>query len=219
MLKDKSQYDSLSAIINNSENIFRKEYDQREPETKVTLSVGIYRNTKVFSNSISNAIIGVLNLLPNGVINMSEDMPNLVETSVNVGKIWTDLKYINITSSIRSSKNKDINSIVERFNQLKVAFNMTLKTEHPYPAWSYNKHSKLKETAKEVYKKVYNEELKEIAIHAGLECGFFANKKADLDIISFGPTIKDIHTTSEVVDIVSVRNVYLFLNKILAELK
>ncbi len=219
MLKEEEQYDSLSAIINNSENIFRKEYNQREPNTKVILQKGFYEKVKVFSKSTDNAIIGVLNLLPNGVMKMSEDIPDLVETSVNIGKLWTDLNYINIIASIRSSNEESIISMVDTFNRLKIAFNLLFKTEYPYPAWSYNKNSKLKETAKAIYKNIFQKEFNEIAMHAGLECSFFINKKADLDIISFGPTIKNIHTTEESVDIDSVRRVYELLKEILIKLK
>ncbi|MDD2371902.1 MAG: beta-Ala-His dipeptidase [Firmicutes bacterium] len=219
MLKSKEQEAGLSAIINNSQNIFRKEYDQREPNVKVTLIENEISKVKVFSKSTTISLIGLLNLLPDGVIKTSEDIKDLVETSTNIGEIYSKPNHITIITSIRSSKNESINSIVGMFNQLKIAFNLQLKTEHSYPGWNYNKNSELKEIAKDVYKNLYNQSLEEIAIHAGLECGFFANKKADLDIISFGPTIKNIHTIDESVDLDSVRRVFIFLKELLNTLK
>ncbi len=219
ILNNVNQHEALSAIINNSQNIFRKELHHCEPNVKVTLFKNELNKVYVYSKSTTIALIGVLNLLPNGVIKKSEDIPDLVETSTNIGKIYTDSKYIIISTSIRSSKIESITSIVDMFNQLKIAFNLLLETENSYPGWFYNKDSKLKEIAKDVYKNLFNQELKEIAIHAGLECGFFANKKADLDIISFGPTIKNIHTTEESVNIDSVRNIYSLLIELLKKLK
>ena len=218
LLKNKEQFEALDALINNSQNIFQKELRHQDPDVKVKLEYLQNGTVNAFSKSTTVTLIGLLNLLPDGVIKMSADIPDLVETSANLGKIDISDEKVNVTISLRSSKEEGINDQLEIFEQLKIAFNLIYSTEYAYPGWEYDKNSKLKEIAKEIYFKMYNKKLEEIAIHAGLECGFFKNKKADLDIISFGPTINNIHTTEESVDIDSVRRVYSFLKSLICEL-
>lgn len=87
-----------------------------------------------------------------------------------------------------------------------------------YPAWEYRHNSKLQSLCKEIYKKQYNADAKISAIHAGLECGIFCSKIKDLDCISFGPNILDIHTVNEKLEIASVQRVYGFLTELLSKL-
>lgn len=218
LLKNKDQFEALDALINNCQNIFQKELRHQDPDVKVTLTYLSKSMVNTLSKSTTITLIGILNLLPDGVIKMSEEIPQLVETSANVGKVIQEKDILKITTSLRSSKDENLDSLVEMFNQLKTAFNLQFTTEYSYPGWAYDKNSVLKEIAKEVYNNLFNEKLEEIAIHAGLECGFLKNKKADLDIISFGPNINMIHTTDESVDINSVRKVYSFLNTLLNSL-
>lgn len=219
LLKNTEQFEALDALINNCQNIFQKELRHQDPDVKVTLTYLNKEMVNTFSKSTTTTLIGILNIIPDGVIKMSEELPLLVETSANVGKVMQEKNNIKITTSLRSSKNESIDSLIEMFNQLKTAFNLQFSTEYSYPGWDYDKNSVLKEIAKEVYHNLFNEKLEEIAIHAGLECGFFKNKKADLDIISFGPNINNIHTTDESVNIISARKVYFFLTNLLKNLK
>lgn len=218
LLKTTDQLEDLKALVNNCQNIFQKELRNNDPDVKVTLTYINNEQINTFSKSTTITLIGLLNLLPNGVIKMDDELPLLVETSSNVGKVIQENDLVKITTSLRSSKKESIDSLLEMFDQLKTAFNLQFSTEYSYPGWSYDKNSILKEMAKEIYFNLFNEKLEEIAIHAGLECGFFKNKKADLDIISFGPNIYKIHTPDEAVDIISVRKVYEFLKSLLKDL-
>jgi dipeptidase D len=218
LLKNTDQLEDLKALINNCQNIFQKELRNNDPDVKVTLTYINNEQINTFSKGTTITLIGLLNLLPNGVIKMSDEIPLLVETSANIGKVIQENDFIKITTSLRSSKDENIDTLLEMFDQLKTAFNLQFTTEYSYPGWNYDKNSLLKEIAKETYNNLFNQKLEEIAIHAGLECGFFRNKKADLDIISFGPNIYNIHTPDESVDIISVKKVYNFLKAILKKL-
>ena len=88
-----------------------------------------------------------------------------------------------------------------------------------YPAWEYRKDSPLREKMIEVYKEMYGEEPQVIAIHAGLECGLFFQKMEGLDSISFGPDMKNVHTSEEVLSIASTERVWKYLLKTLEALK
>lgn len=218
LLKNTDQLEDLKALINNCQNIFKKELRYNDPDVQVTLTYINNEQINTFSKGTTITLIGLLNLLPNGVIKMNDEIPLLVETSANIGKVIQENDFIKITTSLRSSKDENIDTLLEMFDQLKTAFNLQFTTEYSYPGWDYDKNSILKEIAKEVYYNLFNEKLEEISIHAGLECGFLKNKKADLDIISFGPNIYNIHTPDESVDIISVKKVYGFLKSLLINL-
>ena len=92
-------------------------------------------------------------------------------------------------------------------------------SELSYPAWEYRPDSPLRDKMVDLYKEMYQEEPKVEAIHAGLECGFFDEKIEDLDCVSFGPNMKDIHTTEECLSISSTKRVWEYLVELLKRLK
>lgn len=218
MLKNGEQKESLIALVHNCENIFQKEQRKEDPNVKVSIDFIEEKSQSVFSKSTTITLVGLLNLLPDGPVKMSSEMEGLVETSSNVATISVSDGIINVDLSVRSSKDAEIDNLSQMFKQLKTAFNIGLKESGHYPGWTYEKSSVLKDKAKVLYRSTYGREIEEIAIHAGLECGFFKNKKADLEIISLGPTIRNIHTAEESVDIDSVRRVYDYLKALLKAL-
>ena len=88
-----------------------------------------------------------------------------------------------------------------------------------YPAWEYRAESPLRDLMTEVYRRQYGEEPQVLAIHAGLECGLLSAKIPELDCVSIGPNMKDIHTTSERMSISSVQRVWKFVLEVLKESK
>ena len=88
-----------------------------------------------------------------------------------------------------------------------------------YPEWAFCEDSPLRDKAVEVHKKIYGKEPGIISIHAGLECGFFKEKYPDMDMISTGPNLFDVHTPQEKLEIASAQRVYRWLTELLAELK
>ena len=92
-------------------------------------------------------------------------------------------------------------------------------THSEYPAWEYRRDSRLREKFREVYLEMYEKEPKMEAIHAGLECGLIAEKMPELDMISIGPDMKDIHTPMEALNLPSTIRVYQFIEKLLERMK
>ncbi|MEG2010140.1 MAG: M20/M25/M40 family metallo-hydrolase, partial [Oscillospiraceae bacterium] len=84
--------------------------------------------------------------------------------------------------------------------------------------WEYRANSPLRTLTMEAYKELFGREARALAIHAGLECGFFDAKIPDLDIISVGPNLKDIHTTNESVDLASIESVWQLIQALLKKL-
>jgi len=150
---------------------------------------------------------------------MSADIEGLVESSSNVGVIRTDENRISLNSAIRSSVRSLKYEIANRIDYLSKLTNSTHKLVAEYPEWQFKKESYIRDLMSKVYMDKFNDELKIDAIHAGLECGFLKEKLGDIDMVSLGPNMYDVHTPNEHVSISSVKNVYEFLLEVLKEMK
>ncbi len=170
---------------------------------------------KVFTKSLSNKIINTVLALPHGVISMSQDISDLVETSTNVATIFIEGNLIKIGTSQRSSVESAKRYIAE---SVAAVFNLAgakVMQGDGYPGWKPDLNSKILNISKNVYKNMFNKEPEIKAIHAGLECGILGDKNPGLDMVSFGPTIMGAHSPDERVSIKSVENFYSLLKGIL----
>jgi dipeptidase D len=173
----------------------------------------------IFSKYFKQKVINILMALPHGVIAMSQDIPDLVETSTNLATIsMNDDNTLRIDTSQRSSINSAKQYVV---NNVKAVFELAdgkVSNSDGYPGWKPNLDSKILKISKEVYKNLFNEEPEVKAIHAGLETGILGDKNPGLDMISFGPTITGAHSPDEKVNIKTVEKFYELLKGILKEI-
>lgn len=167
-------------------------------------------------------IVMALQAVDNGVYAMSqaEEISWLVETSSNVSVVETGTDYLKVISLQRSSVNSNLLNMcntVEAAFRLAGAYNIVHNEANP--AWPMKPGSKLVEIAKESYEHLFHKEPKVIGIHAGLECGLFAERYPDMDMISFGPTLRNVHTPDECLYIPTVKLVWDHLLDILKHIK
>ena len=120
--------------------------------------------------------------------------------------------------SVRSAVGSEKENLIDRLICLTESLDGTVNVFGEYPQWEYQKDSPLRDTMIKVYKELYNAEPKIEIIHAGLECGVLASKLEGLDCISFGPNIKDIHTTKEKLDLASVERTWKLILAVLKNL-
>ena len=172
----------------------------------------------VMDKSTTTAVIFALCLVPNGIIKMSDDIENLVETSLNLGILKTEDNAVILNSALRSNKQAALEKLVDEMITFSEKINAKSKVWGVYPPWEYRTNSPLRETYKTVYKQLFNNEAKCEAIHAGLECAVFASKIKDIDCIAIGPTLCDVHTVNEKADIYSIDRTYKLLLEILCQL-
>jgi len=156
-----------------------------------------------------------LNSLPNGVVAMSEDIPGLVETSLNHGIIRMHDGVVELTVSVRSNINEKKAELIKTLKDLAEIRLVKTTVRSEYPGWAYRKDSPLREKMIEVYRKMYGKEPGVNALHAGLECGILSEKISDLDCVSFGPDIFDIHTTNERLNLSSMERIWNFIVELL----
>lgn len=193
----------------------QEEYHVTEGQQELLL--GSTEAQKVIENGVAQRIIMALQAVDNGVFNMcqAEELAWLVETSSNLASIHTyDNEAVVVTSqrSCVMSQRANMAATVKACFQLAGA---EVEQGDGYPAWQPRANSHLVEVTVQTYRKLFNKEPKVIGIHAGLECGLFAERYPNLDMVSMGPTLRGVHTPEECLHIPSVQLVWDHLLEIL----
>jgi dipeptidase D len=170
----------------------------------------------ILKEESANKLLNLLYGLPHGVMSMSTKIEDLVETSTNLASIKPlSADQFEIWTSQRSSSNSLKGDIVQKVS---CTFNLAkAKITHStgYPGWDPNPHSPMLAIAKQCYTELFKKEPIATAIHAGLECGLFLEKYPKLDMISFGPDVKGVHSPDERLNIESVDRFWSLLLLIL----
>lgn len=181
-------------------------FEYRTTEADLLFSI---EETKLPENVISKDIqIKLLNSLyacPHGVISMSREIANFVETSTNLASVKMKDNKIIITTSQRSSVESAKEDVCNMVASVFHLIGAKVTQGDGYPGWTPNPDSAILEVAKNSYSKLFNKEPKVLAIHAGLECGLIGEKYPDMDMISYGPTIKGAHSPDERMKIDTVK--------------
>lgn len=170
------------------------------------------------STQDTDKIIGLLCAAPNGVQAMCADMPDLVQTSLNMGIVKMDADSFTMTFSVRSSVNQEKVDLLKKLEDLAGMYGAEFSSTGDYPAWEYRAESVLRDTMVAQYRQMYGQDPQVVSIHAGLECGLLGQKIDGLDAVSIGPQMHDIHTNRERLEIDSTRRVWEFLLAVLKAL-
>lgn len=187
-------------------------------DTDIGLLVSVEKTNNVaegFSTKFSKKVVDFLLTVPNGIQAMSKDIEGLVETSLNLGILKTKDDFIELSFAVRSSKNNSKSKLLNKLEKVAIEFGGVFSQHGHYPAWEYRKNSPLRDKMVEVYKNIYGKTPVVETIHAGLECGILSDKIKDLDAVSIGPDMCDIHTSREKLSISSTKRVYEFLCELL----
>jgi dipeptidase D len=197
-LKDFSDYITLYY------NTVKSEYKITEPELKISL-IETEAPSGLLDHVSQQNLINSVYACPHGVIALSAEIPGFVETSTNLASVKTLEDEIVIGTSQRSSVESAKEDIC---NMVSGVFRLTgsvIEQSHGYPGWTPDPNSEIVDITRKTYKELFNQEPKVLAIHAGLECGLIGNVYPDMEMISFGPTIKGAHSPDERLNIDSVK--------------
>jgi len=197
--------------------IVKSELELIEPDFTMTMeqeALPEFAMRRNFQRNLFNAIYAI----PHGVISMSRAIPGLVETSTNLASIRQQGEdSLVIVTSQRSSVESAKQDIADRIGSLFTLMGASIRHSGGYPGWKPDTSSEVLKISENVYSGLFQEEPHVKAIHAGLECGLFLQKYPDLDMISFGPTIKGAHTPDERIRIETVDKFWLFLLEMLKQ--
>ncbi len=205
----------INTIAQELQNEIREKYD--EPDASVQAYDVDALGGNALSTESTSKIISLLCSHPNGIQSMSQDIPGLVQTSLNMGVIKLGERFT-VSCSVRSSVNAEKEELLAQLKKLSELFEGTYSQSGEYPAWEFRKESSLRETMVRVYTRLFGQAPQVVALHAGLECGLFSKKLPDLDCVSIGPQMHDVHTTRERVEIASVERTWKFILAVLQEL-
>jgi dipeptidase D len=213
------QIDTMVNVINACKATFKKEEGSNEPNLDLILAPceSATNRTAVMSTSDTQQTIQLLNALPHGVARMVADMDDLVETSSNLATMnfVPSKSNVSVLSSQRSASMSRLSEITGRIEAIASLAGAATKMQNSYPAWEPNMSSSLLNRCKSIYKEQFNKDPQVKAIHAGLECGLIGAKRKDMDMISFGPTIRFPHSPSEKLFVPSLPKVWIFLLQLL----
>ena len=218
ILINEKDENEISNKISSLQAKLLNEFKASDGGLKIEVKKSGYKSDKTFTKAFTKNIINTLLALPHGIITMSQDIPDLVETSTNVATVKMDGDTLRIGTSQRSSIDSSKRNIA---NTVKAVFELSgakLSATDGYPGWKPDMDSAILKTSKKVFKELFNKEPEIKAIHAGLECGILGDKNPGLDMISFGPTIEGAHSPNERVNIKTVEKFYDLLKGILKEL-
>ena len=173
----------------------------------------------VFTKELTNRLIDYFLIVKDQVVMMSNDVENLVQTSLNNAILKREGSKILLLTSIRSSVESQLDMMIENLSALARVLNVKFELKNRYPAWQFERESQIRDIALSTYKEIFGKEAKIDLIHAGLECGLLKKVLSDCDMISYGPFMYDVHSPREKISISSAKRMWDFTVKLLENLK
>ena len=188
-------------------------------ETGITLVLDEVTNSQQpMTEASQRQVLNLLNACPNGVIRMSDDIQGVVETSLNMGVISTTDSQFEVLCLVRSLIDSGREQVTGSLRSLAELAGAEIKLSGAYPGWKPDPNSQVLAIFRDMYETIYGNKPDIMVIHAGLECGLFKKPYPEMDMISFGPTIKFPHSPDEKVEIDSVGLYWQQMKGILANI-
>jgi dipeptidase D len=209
--------DGFEKFTTRFQDILKEELHTTEPNLKFSAELSPLPGS-VLMPDLEFWLLNALYACPHGVIEFSRDIPNFVETSTNLASIKFHEDQIIITTSQRSSVESAKRDILDMVASVFHLAGATIEQSTGYPGWKPNPDSAILRLSVESYRRLFNQEPKVLAIHAGLECGLIGALYPGMDMVSFGPTIKGAHSPDERLEIASTVKFWDLLINILAQL-
>nr|MCR5519090.1 M20/M25/M40 family metallo-hydrolase [Bacteroidales bacterium] len=193
--------------------------DYAETEPGLNFSVAPAKARKAIDSKVAFALLKALEACPHGMIKMSPDIENLVQTSTNLAAVFMGEDTIKVATSQRSSVVAELDELVEKVASIFKEAGAEVKCYSKYPGWNPNLKSHILSECVRSYRRLFDEEPLVLAIHAGLECGLFLEKFPDLDMISFGPTLRGVHAPGEKLELASMDKFVKLLDDVVCNFK
>ena len=200
----------LKNSIQKFEATYKNELSAVEPDLKFGLNETDIPGSLIDQDTQNRLINGII-ACPNGVMRMSNSMAGLVETSTNLASVNSGEGKINVKCLMRSSVDSSRDELAGMMESLFTLAGAEIHFDGAYPGWKPDMNSEILVVMKNVYQELYGKTPDVKAIHAGLECGLIGGVYPQLDMISFGPTIRYPHSPDEKVNIESVQKFWLLL--------
>jgi dipeptidase D len=209
--------DAFQAQLVKWTNIIKEELSATEPELIIELAPDALNKKVVAADDLSQ-LLRTVYAMHNGVYAMSASIPDLVETSNNIARVSVKEGKMSVQCLTRSSVNSAKRDLAESLRSALILGGFSVKLSGEYPGWKPNPDSAILKVLTRRYEALFGQQPDVVACHAGLECGILGQNYPEMDMISFGPTIKGAHSPDERVEIKSVQKFWNYLLDILAHI-
>ena len=212
---------NASEFIENVTNGIKKEILEEFASVEAHLQINIENSTsseEALSVEDSKKIILVLKSLHNGVYRMSPDVQDLVESSNNVARVELKEGGLKILNLSRSSVDSSKDSVAEQLKSVSELAGMNVQFSGSYPGWKPKPGSEIVQVLEKIYTEKFAEKPHVVACHAGLECGIIGANYPEMEMVSYGPTIRGAHSPDEKANISSTQKFWSFTKDILANI-
>ena len=200
-------------------NKVKEEYAETEPGLNFSVKE-VRAGRKAIDAKTTGFLLSALAKCPHGMIKMSPDIEGLVQTSTNLAAVSMPEKgIIKVATSQRSSVVAELDELVEKVAVIFHEAGAEVECYSKYPGWNPNLKSHILQQSVRSYRKLFSQEPLVLAIHAGLECGLFLEKFPDLDMISFGPTLRGVHAPGEKLELASMDKFVKLLDDVVCNFK
>lgn len=207
------------------ESAVRAEYSVADPDIRFTAE-NAREFPEVFSGDTPSAwnpltaedtkrVISLFTELPQGIQRMDDNIPGMVETSLNWGVATLNSEKLTMRAAVRSSVGTAKDALFEKLTWIAENCGASMDISGEYPAWEWVDKSVLRDKMARIYREMFGKDLVIQTIHAGVECGLLSEKIPDMDAVSMGPDILDIHTPREHLSISSVQRMWNFIVRII----
>ena len=183
--------------------LMKDEFKSSDPDIGIEIREEASLIRPIEEGDAANIVMSLLGV-PHGVEKMSMDIPGLVETSTNLAAAHIEGDVLKVITSQRSSVVSELHAMAERVEAAFFLGSFDVEHHGEYPGWKPNLDSRILKVSVDSYKKLFKTDPEVKAIHAGLECGLFLEKFPDLDMISFGPTLRNVHAPGEKLELASL---------------
>ena len=213
-----AQTDAFLAGVREFEKVARSELAATEPDLSVQATPSGETPAKVMDEQEQQTLLDALDATPQGVIRMSDAVPGLVQTSSNMGIVAAQDGQLTAACAIRSSVDAELDAVGQAIREVWEPIGIDVEFSGRYSGWNPNPNSPILLLMQDVYQELYGKEAAVSAVHAGLECGTIVAKYPGMDAISIGPTLQNVHSPNERLQVASVKKLYEFLLETLARM-
>lgn len=221
VILDKEDTGDFESLIQDFERTIQNEYRANEHNISIYCDYQGYFEEKVLYKRTQERLVFLLNTVPDGIQKISQEAVTygLVQSSINTAIMRLGEREFFLESTIRSSITSEKEALSDKLRYLTETIGGRYEEYNEFPAWEYKNDSVLAPFVAGIYKSLFGKAPMVTGVHAGRECGVFAEKMPGIDMVSIGPDIIDAHTVQEKLSIASAQRVWIFLLEILRSFK
>lgn len=211
--------DRTIAFLESCNTMLKREYENSDEGIELNYKkIDATNNYLALSEEDADNLLKMLYIMPNGLLDVMLDFPDVADTSLNLGTIALNVEGCSISYMVRSAIMTKCSYISNKVIEIAKLFGFEVGDKNSYPEWKYKKKSHLRDKIEELSVRINNDKMVPKVTHGGLECGILLSNAEEIDAISIGPTIDGAHSINEKLTIPTVNKIYKILVQLINEI-